>query len=243
MTRESRRQRASGASSGTVRAENPAHSSDQQSCSPGRPGVMITDHVPAVRVRHVALLFRMEWIASKRQGVARPAGHARDHRGPLLGEEQPGGGDQHHRLGGLDRQDRGERPPPPPRDSLGLRQRVAGQRERRDGDQHHGQHQPRHVDHRQHQHQRDREQGQQDEEHPARSQHPLDQAAQHRTCGGGVQPLPGESGRQPVGDRDRLAGQQQREVGARRLQRGATGQRTAGYRPANRISGSPASDT
>jgi transposase len=33
-----------------VRAENPAHGSDQQSCSPGRPAVMITDHVPAVRL-------------------------------------------------------------------------------------------------------------------------------------------------------------------------------------------------
>ena len=33
-----------------VRAENPVHGSDQQSCSPGPPAVMITDHVPAVRV-------------------------------------------------------------------------------------------------------------------------------------------------------------------------------------------------
>ena len=33
-----------------VRAENPVRGSDQQSCSPGAPAVMITDHVPAVRV-------------------------------------------------------------------------------------------------------------------------------------------------------------------------------------------------
>src|SRR4029450_11878144 len=33
-----------------VRAENPVHSSDQRVCSPGRPAVMITDHVPAVRL-------------------------------------------------------------------------------------------------------------------------------------------------------------------------------------------------
>jgi hypothetical protein len=29
-----------------VRAENRIHGSDQQSCSPGTPPVMITDHVP-----------------------------------------------------------------------------------------------------------------------------------------------------------------------------------------------------
>ena len=33
-----------------VRAENLVHGSDQQSCSFGPPGVMISDHVPAVRV-------------------------------------------------------------------------------------------------------------------------------------------------------------------------------------------------
>ena len=33
-----------------VRAENLIHGSDQQGCSPGRPTMMITDHVPAVRV-------------------------------------------------------------------------------------------------------------------------------------------------------------------------------------------------
>ena len=33
-----------------VRAENPVHGSDQQSCSPSRPAVMITNHVPAVRL-------------------------------------------------------------------------------------------------------------------------------------------------------------------------------------------------
>ena len=33
-----------------VRAENPVHRPDQQSCSPGHPAVMITDHVPAVRL-------------------------------------------------------------------------------------------------------------------------------------------------------------------------------------------------
>ncbi len=33
-----------------VRAENPVHGSDQQSCASRRPAVMITDHVPAVRL-------------------------------------------------------------------------------------------------------------------------------------------------------------------------------------------------
>ena len=33
-----------------VRAENPIHGSDQQSCPPGAPPVMITGHVPAVRL-------------------------------------------------------------------------------------------------------------------------------------------------------------------------------------------------
>jgi hypothetical protein len=33
-----------------VRAENLVHGSDRQGCSPGRPAVMVTDHVPAVRV-------------------------------------------------------------------------------------------------------------------------------------------------------------------------------------------------
>ena len=33
-----------------VRAENPVRGPDQQSCSPGAPAVMITDHVPAARV-------------------------------------------------------------------------------------------------------------------------------------------------------------------------------------------------
>jgi hypothetical protein len=33
-----------------VRAENPVHGSDQQSCPACRPAVMITDHVPAVRL-------------------------------------------------------------------------------------------------------------------------------------------------------------------------------------------------
>jgi len=35
---------------GPVGAENVVHGSDQQGCSAGRPAVMITDHVPAVRV-------------------------------------------------------------------------------------------------------------------------------------------------------------------------------------------------
>ena len=35
---------------GPVRVENLVHGSDQQSCSFGVPGVMISDHVPAVRV-------------------------------------------------------------------------------------------------------------------------------------------------------------------------------------------------
>ena len=35
---------------GTVRAENRVHGSDQKSCSPNRPAVMITDDVPAVRL-------------------------------------------------------------------------------------------------------------------------------------------------------------------------------------------------
>ena len=33
-----------------VRAENLVRGSGQQGCSPGRPAVMISDHVPAVRV-------------------------------------------------------------------------------------------------------------------------------------------------------------------------------------------------
>src|SRR6266536_1355244 len=33
-----------------VRAENPVHGSDQQSCPASRPVVVITDHVPAVRL-------------------------------------------------------------------------------------------------------------------------------------------------------------------------------------------------
>jgi len=33
-----------------VRAENVVHGFDQQGCPPGRPAVMITDHVPAVRL-------------------------------------------------------------------------------------------------------------------------------------------------------------------------------------------------
>jgi hypothetical protein len=33
-----------------VRAENHVRGSEQQSCPPGAPAVMITDHVPAVRV-------------------------------------------------------------------------------------------------------------------------------------------------------------------------------------------------
>ena len=36
--------------SATVRAENPVHGSDQQSCASRRLAVMITDHVPAVRL-------------------------------------------------------------------------------------------------------------------------------------------------------------------------------------------------
>jgi len=33
-----------------VRAENPVHGSDQESCASRRPAVMITVHVPAVRL-------------------------------------------------------------------------------------------------------------------------------------------------------------------------------------------------
>jgi hypothetical protein len=39
-----------GGASGPVRAENLVRSSDQQSCSPCRPAVMIIDHVPTVHV-------------------------------------------------------------------------------------------------------------------------------------------------------------------------------------------------
>src|ERR1039458_7627519 len=35
---------------GYVRAENPIRGCEQQSCSPSRPAVMITSHVPAVRL-------------------------------------------------------------------------------------------------------------------------------------------------------------------------------------------------
>ena len=45
---------------GSVRAGNLVRGSDQQGCPACRPAVMITGHVPAVRVRHEALLFRME---------------------------------------------------------------------------------------------------------------------------------------------------------------------------------------
>ncbi|HEX9541155.1 MAG TPA: hypothetical protein VGA04_23565, partial [Streptosporangiaceae bacterium] len=38
------------ASQGPVRAENPVQGSDQQSCHPSRLTVMITGHVPAVRL-------------------------------------------------------------------------------------------------------------------------------------------------------------------------------------------------
>jgi hypothetical protein len=41
--------RSTGRSNLLVRAENRVHDSDQQSCSPSRPAVMITSHVPAVR--------------------------------------------------------------------------------------------------------------------------------------------------------------------------------------------------
>jgi hypothetical protein len=34
----------------TVRAENPIHGSDQQSCPPGAPAVIVTHHVPEVRL-------------------------------------------------------------------------------------------------------------------------------------------------------------------------------------------------
>jgi hypothetical protein len=41
-----------------VRAENPVYGSDQHGCSRGHPTVMIIDHVPAVCVRHEALVRR-----------------------------------------------------------------------------------------------------------------------------------------------------------------------------------------
>jgi hypothetical protein len=43
-----------------VRAGNLVHGSDLQGCSSGCPAVMISDDVPAVCLRHEALLFRME---------------------------------------------------------------------------------------------------------------------------------------------------------------------------------------
>src|ERR1017187_2639783 len=42
--------RTGGVADSTVRAEILVPGRDQQGCSPGRPAVMITDHVPAVRV-------------------------------------------------------------------------------------------------------------------------------------------------------------------------------------------------
>ena len=54
---------------GPVRAENPVHGSDQQSCSPSRPAAMITDHVPAVRVPPDHAGYRMAAAVPARGGV------------------------------------------------------------------------------------------------------------------------------------------------------------------------------
>ena len=52
-----------------VRAENRVHGSDQQSCSPSRPAVMITDHVPAVRVPRDHATIRVAAAVPARGGV------------------------------------------------------------------------------------------------------------------------------------------------------------------------------
>ena len=60
-------------------------------------------------------------------------------------EEQVEGGDQGEGLHDLDGQAGGEGAPPPAGDALGLGQGVEHQRDRRSGDQHHGQEHPHHV--------------------------------------------------------------------------------------------------
>jgi hypothetical protein len=53
-----------------VRAENRIHGSDQQSCSAGAPAVMITNHVPAVRVPRDHATCGVAAAVSARAGVA-----------------------------------------------------------------------------------------------------------------------------------------------------------------------------
>jgi hypothetical protein len=66
----------------TVRAENPVHCSDLQGCSSSRPARMIIDHVPAVGLRHEALV-RREALGI--EGGARPPRQAVAAAGQELG--------------------------------------------------------------------------------------------------------------------------------------------------------------
>src|SRR5260370_36695778 len=52
-----------------VRTENLVHGSDQQGCDPGRPAVMITAHVPAVRVPPDHTGCRVAAVVAARGGV------------------------------------------------------------------------------------------------------------------------------------------------------------------------------
>ena len=63
-----------GALAAVVRAENLVHGSDQQSCSPSHPAVMIIDHVPAV---HVPPDHAAKGVAAAQSGVRR---HGRPQR-------------------------------------------------------------------------------------------------------------------------------------------------------------------
>jgi putative transposase len=72
-----------------VRAENRIHGSDQQSCSPGAPAVMITDHVPAV---HFLLITRVTaWLRLSRREEAWKTAEILilRHQLPVLQRRQP----------------------------------------------------------------------------------------------------------------------------------------------------------
>jgi hypothetical protein len=106
------RRSAPGAAAPPVRAENRIHGSDQQGCSPGAPPVMITGHVPAVRVSpdhansRVAAAggrsWRLRWGSSSVVvGLVlsqdRPQAAVTEDQ-PPVGDLRPGG--EHERFGG-----------------------------------------------------------------------------------------------------------------------------------------------
>ncbi len=74
-----------------VRAENRIHGSDQQSCSPGAPPAMITDHVPAVPVPPDHSASRMAAAVPARGGVEnrRDLDPAPPARGPAAAAAAP----------------------------------------------------------------------------------------------------------------------------------------------------------